>query len=204
MIGCPPLWEDGAVKAAVGDEGWASVPPVWALPVTVAGDLVLVREGGVLVSVGAVCAYPVGFQFYLTVGLDPGHAASWQSRTPGGQKLRFHAQTPGEEASAARIVVGFAGRTADSVACMNREVTQGEPVVRFAGGDAGIPTYAPVLRAESRWWVSPLPPPGPVEISVFLPGSDAPSGTASLDAAEILAAAGRSRTLWPAPKVGPL
>jgi len=51
------------------------MPPVWALPVTVAGDLVLVRRGGVLVSVGAICAYPVGFEFYLTIGFDRRQAA---------------------------------------------------------------------------------------------------------------------------------
>jgi hypothetical protein len=41
----------------------AESPPPWALPVTVTADLVLVREGGVLVTVGAVCVYPVGFEF---------------------------------------------------------------------------------------------------------------------------------------------
>jgi hypothetical protein len=196
-------WEDGAVSGA-GGEGWASTPPAWALPVTVAGDLVLVRQGGVLVSVGAVCAYPVGFEFYLTFGFDLDRAAEWRSRTPGGRVLSFHARTPSEEASAARIVVGFAGRMVDSVACMNREVALGEPVLRFAGGDAGIPSYAPVLRAESRWWVSPLPPPGLVEFSVYLHRADEPDGTASLDAAGILEAASRTRTLWPAPESGPL
>src|SRR6266571_3472858 len=146
----PPsvLWEDGAVKVAAGGEGWASTPPAWALPVTVASDLVLVRQGGVLVSVGAVCAYSVGFEFYLTFGFNPARAAEWRARTPGGPVLSFHARTPHEQETAARITVGFAGRTvADSVACMNREVTRGEPVLSFAGGDAGVSAYAPVLRA---------------------------------------------------------
>ena len=62
----------------------------------------------------------------------------------------------------------------------------------------------PPLRAESRWWVSPLPPPGLVEFGVFLPGAAGPTGTASMDAAAILEAAGRSRALWPAPEAGPL
>ncbi len=203
----PPsvLWEDGAVKVAAGGEGWASTPPAWALPVTVAGDLVLVRQGGVLVSVGAVCAYPVGFEFYLTFGFNPAPAAEWRARAPGGRVLGFHARTPHEQVTAARIAVGLAGRAAaDSVACMNREVTWGEPIVTFAGGDAGIPSYAPVLRAESRWWVSPLPSPGLVEFSIFLHGADEPNGTASLDAEGILEAAGRSQVLWPAPETGPL
>jgi len=179
------------------------MPPAWALPVTVAGNLVLVRQGGVLVSVGAVCAYPVGFEFYLTFGFNPAQAAEWRARTPGDRVLGFHARTPHEQVTAARIAVGFAGTVADSVSCMNTEVTEGELIVAFAGGDAGIPSYAPLLRAESRWWVSPLPPPGVVEFSIFLHGADEPDGTASLDAAEILEAVGRSQVLWSAPGTGP-
>jgi len=179
-------------------EAWAGAPPEWALPVTVAGDLVLVRQGGVLVSVGAVCAYPAGFEFYLTFGFDGGQAAGWGAGVAGDRMLGFHARTAQERESATRIVVGFAdGTVADSVSTMR--VTRGEPVLRFAGGDSGIGSYLPVLRAESRWWVSPLPPPGPVEFRVFLHGAAGPGGTASMDAGVILEAAARSQMLWPAP-----
>ncbi len=178
-------------------EGWAEAPPEWALPVTVAGDLALVRQGGVLVSVGAVCAYTVGFEFYLTFGFDRSQAAGWRAGVPGDQLLSFHVRTPQERKSATRIVVGFAdGAVADSV--MTR-VSPGEPVLQFAGGDSGIGSYLSVLRAESRWWVSPLPPPGPVEFRIFLHGAAEPDGTASMDASAILEAAARSQVLWPAP-----
>jgi hypothetical protein len=178
-------------------EVWAAAVPEWALPVTVAGDLVLVRRGGVLVSVGAVCAYPVGFEFYLTFGFDRSQAAVWRAGVPGDPMLGFHVRTPQERESATRIVVGFAdGTVADSV--MMR-VPPGEPVVRFAGGDSGIGSYLSVLRAESRWWVSPLPPPGPVEFRIFLHGAAEPDGIASMDAGVILEAAARSQVLWPAP-----
>jgi len=184
-------------------ERWAEAPPEWALPVTVAGDLVLVRQGGVLVSVGAVCAYPVGFEFYLTFGFDGGQAAGWRAGVPGDRMLGFHARTPQERESATRIVVGFAdGTAADSLVPMRR-VTPGEPVLRFAGGDSVIGSYLPVLRAESRWWVSPLPPPGPVEFRVFLHGAAGPGGTASMDAGAIVEAAARSQMLWPAPAEQP-
>jgi hypothetical protein len=192
------LWEDGAVSADAG-EVWAAGPPEWALPVTVAGDLVLVRRGGVLVSVGAVCAYPVGFEFYLTVGFDRGQAAGRRAWVRGDRLLGFHARTPQERESVTRITVGFAdGAAADSVALLRR-IPPGEPVLRFAGGDSVIGSYLSVLRAESRWWVSPLPPPGPVEFRVFLHGAAGPDGTASMDAGVIVAAAGRSQVLWPAP-----
>ena len=186
-----------------GGEGWGEAPPTWALPVTVAGDLVLVREGGVLVSVGAVCACPVGFVFYLTIGLDPRRAAGWRRRATGSRVLGFHVRTPEERESAARIVVSFpGGRTADSVASMTG-VTPGEPVLSFAGGDSVIPAYAPALRAESRWWVSPLPGPGQVDFSVFLRGAAEPDGTASMDAAGIIDAASRSQVLWPGVEPAP-
>ena len=184
-----------------GGEGWAQAPPAWALPVTAAGDLVLVREGGVLVSVGAISACPVGFVFYLTISLDPRRAAGWRKRGTGSRVLGFHVRTPEERESATRIVVSFpGGKTADSVACMTG-VTRGEPVLSFAGGDSVISAYAPVLRAESRWWVSPLPGPGRVGFSVFLQGAAEPVGTASMDAAAIIEAAARSAA--PRPGVEP-
>jgi hypothetical protein len=186
-----------------GGEGWAETPPTWALPVTAVGDLVLVREGGVLVSVGAICACPVGFVFYLVISLDPHPAAGWRKRATGSRVLGFHARTPEERESATRIVVGFpGGKTADSVAGMTG-VTSGEPVLSFAGGDSVIPAYAPLLRAESRWWVSPLPGPGRVEFSVFLRGAAEPDGTASMDAPAIIEAAARSEVLWPGGEAPP-
>lgn len=174
------------------------MPPASALPVTVAADLVLVREGGVLASVGAVCAYPQGFVFYLAIGFDPQHAAGWRSRGTRGRLLGFHARTPAEQESAARVAVSFpGGKPADSLVSMSGVDIPGEPVLRFAGGESVILANAPMLRAESRWWVSPLPPPGPVEFRLSLPGAAGPSGSASMDAAAIIAGAGRSQTLWP-------
>jgi hypothetical protein len=132
-------------------EGWAATPPTWAQPVTVATTLVLARQGGALVSVGAVCAYPMGFEFYLTFGFDPDPNAEWRARAPSGRVLGFHVRTTQERESATRVAVGFAGDAAvDSVTCMTRRARPAEPVLRFAGGDSVIPSHAPVLRAESR------------------------------------------------------
>ena len=182
----------------------AESPPPWALPVTVAGDLVLVREGGVLVTVGAVCVYPVGFEFYLTFGFDPRDGAAWRTRAPGKQVLGFHMRTPEERESATRIVVGFpGGKSADSADMTTGNVAQQEPTLRFSGGGSVIRPYFPVLWAESRWWVTPLPPPGLVDFSVFLHGAAEPDGSASMDAALIIEAAARSQVLWPAAETAP-
>jgi hypothetical protein len=76
-------------------------------------------------------------------------------------------------------------------------------VLSFVGGDSVIPAYAPALRAESRWWVSPLPGPGRIEFSVFLPSAAEADGTASMDAAVIIEAAARSEVLWPGVEAPP-
>jgi hypothetical protein len=182
----------------------AESPPSWALPVTVPGDLVLVREGGVLVTVGAVCVYPVGFEFYLTFGFDPRDGAAWRTRAPGKQVLGFHMRTPGERESATRIVVGFpGGKPADSADMTTGNVGPQEPTLRFSGGGSVIRSNSPVLRAESRWWVTPLPPPGLVDFSVFLHGAAEPDGRARMEAALIIEAAARSQVLWPAAGTAP-
>jgi hypothetical protein len=190
--------------AYTGGEGRAESPPAWALPVTVAGDLVLVREGGVLASIGAVCVYPEGFEFYLTVGFDSRDGAAWRTRAPGNQVLGFDMRTPEERDSATRIVVGFpGGKSADSADSMTRNAVPGAPTLRFCGGDSAIRSYFPVLRAESRWWVTPLPPPGVVDFSVFLRGAAEPDGSATMAAAVIIEAAGRSQVLWPTAETAP-
>jgi hypothetical protein len=179
-----------AVWASNGGRRWADGPPTWALPVTVAGDLVLVRQAGALVRVGPICAYPAGFVFYLTVSFNPGQVA--------GRNVGFHVRTPQERASATRIRVTYAdGQMADSAAWMSGEQAPGRLLLRFDGGGSVIRDYFQVPRAESRWWVSPLPPPGPVGFTVFLQGAAEPSGTAAMDADPIIAAARRSQALWP-------
>jgi hypothetical protein len=195
---------------------WAEEPPAWVLPVTIAGDLVLVREPGVLVSVGAICAYPSGFEFYLTIGLDRARVAD--------RKISFRVHSEEDRASAARLRVGFSdGQVGDSLARGTGRVTAGELLLRWCRGESGIQDYSTVPRCESQWWVSPLPPPGPVEFTVVLPGAvtvgaptdgtgGAPdavglsrgpvpaSGTARVNASLITSAAAGAQSLWPGPR----
>src|SRR5215831_13493570 len=140
-----------------GGEGWAEAPPTWALPVTVAGDLVLVREGGVLVSVGAICACPVGFVFYLVISLDPHPAAGWLKGVTGPPRQRRGPHLTVLDASSSD------------------------------GCDVG------------RWWVTPLPPPGPVELAIHLNGETNPTGAAHLDGAALARAAGQAEAVWSEP-----
>jgi hypothetical protein len=96
-----------------------------------------------------------------------------------------------------RVCVGFSdGQVLDSAADMTAVVTPGMPVLMYSGGVSAL-SGTPALRSESRWWVSPLPPAGPVQFTVLLPGSPESAGAASIDAARITSAAERSEVLWP-------
>jgi hypothetical protein len=79
---------------------------------------------------------------------------------------------------------------------MTERVTPGDAVLRFSGGESGIRNNSPNARCESWWWVSPLPPPGPVEFAIFLHGSPGPTGTARIDASQITSAAAKAEILW--------
>jgi hypothetical protein len=162
-------------------------PPAWALPVTVPGDVVLLRQSGAMIAVTAVCAYPVGFVFYLIAGFD-------LSQADGPARLQFRVRTAAEQASAARLQVSFPdGRVADSVADQAGLPTAERPVLTCVG--EGGTQEGGYLLQESRWWVSPLPPAGPVDITIYLGGSAVPGGTGRIDARLITEAAARCDVL---------
>jgi hypothetical protein len=176
----------------VEDPLWAATPPAGVLPVTIPGDVTLIRDDTVLACVGSICAYPSGFTFYLLIGLNP-------AREPV-RRVGFHVRTDEERAEAARLQVRYRdGRVADSFAYMTGKVTPGNAILRYSGGSSVIRPDMPEPRAESMWWVSPLPPDGPVEFALTLEGGAGPSGTARIEAATILHAAGHSRALWQEP-----
>jgi hypothetical protein len=57
---------------------------------------------------------------------------------------------------------------------------------------------------DQTYWVSPLPPDGPVSLILAWPGFGIPESRTTLDTAAILAAASRSQLLWPSqPAVEP-
>jgi hypothetical protein len=171
--------------------GLTERPPGWALPVTISGDLALIRQPAVLASIGAICVYPNGFTFYLTIGLDPDRVND--------QTIRFHAHTLEERASTTKLQIHFPnGQTVDSLTRTPERAAEGRPILRFCGGRSVISSYSPYARCESRWWVSPLPPPGSVEFAIFLQGSAEQSGTALIDANQITNAATKAEILWPA------
>lgn len=183
----------------------SSVPsgdwPARYLPVTVGADLTLIRQSGLLAFAGPICAYPVGFLFYLTISANSRALDPRLQQGPPEDLVNFW--TMDESQPAARIQVGFSdGRTAESGDDTAGQATASGIVLNYSGGFPSLRSNAPVLTAESCWWVSPLPPDGPVHFAITLP--EFPGGThsaavgrAELDASLITAAASKSSPLWP-------
>jgi hypothetical protein len=155
-----------------------SVPAI-ALPVTVAGDLVLIRTPELAIWAGAVSAWWDGFEFTLRMlhdrrshapvpdfdilPRDQGGAGSWLS-------IRF-ADSP--------------ARAADLNSHTSSDQPSG-PEIRLIWGEGTS------YEAHRRWRVTPLPPPGPVELTVHLSGPAQQTASGIFDGAAILAASRRS------------
>jgi hypothetical protein len=174
------------------------------LPVTVGGDLTLIRQPGLLAFVGPICAYPLGFLFYLTISVDSRALDPGLPEKPSQYLVNFSARTPDERQSAASIQVRFSdGRAAESGDDTADRLTSPDILLNYSGGTSLLHSNAPILTAESCWWVSPLPPAGPVHFTVTLPGLPGGAGSAAFDASLIAAAASQSSPLWPDAKMGP-
>jgi hypothetical protein len=159
-------------------------PPAGVIPVTVPGDVVLLRAPGLAVWARAVTVFPDGFAFTLQTLFDTmvtNPPASWALDAP--QRCR-------ETWLAIRFSDGRY-RAADLNANTPRDQPQG-PHLRFYGGLASRTGG----WERSRWWATPLPPPGPVELAIHLNGQAGPSGVGYLDGEALTAAAARAQTLW--------
>jgi hypothetical protein len=156
-------------------------PPARDIPVAVPGDVVLVRSQGLAASVGAVTVTSAGFEFTLSIAARDGHPDVY---------LALH---EAERDRHTWLEVRFAdgrGCTAD----LNSRTWSGGSEnlwLDFLYGDA----MDIAAGFDSRWWVSPLPPPGPVQLTVHLNGRAGPDGTGSLDGQALLDAASAVETV---------
>jgi hypothetical protein len=158
-------------------------PPAGDIPVAVPGDVVLVRSERLVARAGAVTVTSAGFEFTLSVTSQDGH--------PGGD-FALH---EGERDRRTWLEVRFADGRGCTADLNTRTWTGGTENLwlEFLYGDAIDITDG----VDSRWWVSPLPPPGPVELTVHLNGRAGPVGTGSLDGQALLDAASAVETIWP-------
>lgn len=143
-------------------------PPDHVLGQPVPTQVVVARTPTVVVAIDRVVAYPDGFELEVT------------------------ARTQDE------AVAGSFG-TGNRRAWSGTATFGGESVEVRVDGDLGV---VPVsgsgtqTRFDQRFWVTPLPPPGPLGVEVAWPSRGlAPTG-AELDGAAIVEAAARAETLW--------
>jgi hypothetical protein len=165
-----------------------SRPPAGEMPVAVPGDMVLVQRPGLLAWAGAIVVYSAGFEFALRVAADV--------TCPETELPEPFALGPGNREHGTWLEVRFP----DGRACgadLNANTWSGgneNLFVDFLYGESSDSAGV----ADSRWWVSPLPPPGPVELTLHLNGRAAPAGTGTLDGQMLLDAAARAELLLPA------
>jgi hypothetical protein len=165
----------------------SSGPPCGVVPVTVPMDVVLVQGPGLVVWVGAVTVFTTGFEFTMLTLFDVRRGeppADWALDLP----QRDHGTWLSVCFSDGRY------RAADLNANTPREQPAG-PGLRIMGGERRLAEG----WAKSRWWVCPVPPPGPVQVAIHLNGRAQPSGTGYLDGAALAEAAEHATVLWPEP-----
>jgi hypothetical protein len=153
-------------------------PPFREIQIAVPGDLVLVQEPGLLVWAGAFTVSSRGFGFALRITAN---VSDPDVHMPEPFALHPHQRDHGTWLS-----VRFAdGRSCAAV--INNGPWSGDLDdlhVGFMFGDESTSDG----RADSRWWVSALPPTGPVELVIHLNGQAGPEGAGVLDTPSLLEA----------------
>ncbi|WUH89841.1 hypothetical protein OG900_06715 [Streptomyces sp. NBC_00433] len=165
------------------------------LPASVPGDAQVVRTEAAAVWVGALRAYPNGFAFMMR---------AVRRELPGGGvrqgwplwDLRPDPFRSAEGNTGLRLGIQYAdGRRAATGEGIGRspvEPAGPESIWLLEGGGSGNE-----LSWQSEFWVSPLPPDGPVTLVSVWADAGAPEQRAELDGAAIRAAAARAVELWP-------
>lgn len=151
-----------------------------AMPVSVGANVTVVRQDHVFVWIGALCAYADGFAFHLIAGFD--------TRQVSYRQVGFRRMERFTDPAPARILIRFSdGTVADSTVMEHLSPATQPSLVPCDGtpepGEMSVARYG---RHESRWRVSPLPPAGQLEFSVYLRGSVRPDGAALMDAGLVL------------------
>jgi hypothetical protein len=175
------------------DDEWArrSSAPENEAPATVPVSVVLARTATAAVTLTGVQVFTTGIAFTVGLRCRPETLAALESRDLG--DLLWGHRGPGPQ-----LLVGVEladGRRASNVpAGPDASGDPGGPdAVLFHGGGGS----AGQLSADHSWWLSPLPPAGPLRVVVRCDPLGVPDTVTELDGAAIRAAAERVVTLWP-------
>ena len=193
----PPRWPEPAKGGTV--PAWAGRPHGAPLG-EVLSDLLLARSESGAVYVAYLDAYPDGFEVEVSATTTVGYqefARDGDASRP--DLFGRHWPMVGERRDTLppellRVGVRFAdGRTATNVS--GHDSPAGGPVMwSLRGGGRG---GAGGSSFHQGYWISPLPPPGPVEIVCEWPAVGIPLARHTLDAQRIRDAAGRARAMFP-------
>lgn len=172
----------------------AVVRPGGVVPVSVPLNLTLVRRTDLVVRVTVASVYPEGFLFLLSVGFDI-------RRIPF-NRVDFYAPRELDYPLPARLQVRFSdGRVADSLVKLPGRWRDEAAIVAYTGGmshplDTEDQKQDSFRQHKTSWWVSPLPPPGPLEFAVHLRDIPELAGTVLSAAEPLLEAARHAEVLW--------
>ncbi len=155
-------------------------------------ERVVAKTDAVAVSLGRLWVYPAGLELEVSVYADD----EWADFDPF-EMERFHRASGPGEPSPDRLLVGFGfadgtkATTASEGPGWAQRSGERSPVLLQRRGDSG----------EGRWrqtyWLWPLPPPGQLEFVCEWGAAGIPLTRAELDAAAIIAAASRAKTIFP-------
>jgi hypothetical protein len=176
---------------------WRS-PPSGAVPGVVALELVIVANDKVAVVVSSLAAYPEGFEFELRTFGSPRfeHENPMLFEGPMGHRMRMRGMPIGPE------LLRFGFEFADGARATNlpspgrtppgprSDGPPSPPVLTHRGGGGGG------LNWNQKYWVWPLPPPGPLAFVCEWPAFDVPETRVEIDAQLVIDAAARSRRLF--------
>jgi hypothetical protein len=178
---------------------WAGRPQ-GSPPGEVLSDVVLSRSARAELSIAYLDAYPEGFELEITARTTvPYHDLRRDGEDRGADVFGRHWPMAGEQRNSLppqllRVGVQFAdGRAATNIGGHDRPVN-GPIMWPLSGGGCGG-------EAESSfhqgYWISPLPPSGPVVVACEWPALGIPLVRHEIDAHSMLDAAERARTIFP-------
>ncbi|RIV40054.1 hypothetical protein [Micromonospora radicis] len=185
----------GESPERVGQRNLRTSPPDNEFPAGVVGTVLLGRTGDVAVGISNLLAYSTGFQFTLTVRLRRTGPDLVGGRLFALVSSHGH---PGVDIPVDdRLLLGL--EYADSRRAANLYGTRppetaadDDQMMLLEQGGSGDEH-----RVDQHYWVSPLPPEGPVTVVLAWPGLGLPESRTVLDGTAIRVAAAGTRTLWP-------
>jgi hypothetical protein len=180
------MWTTGVAEDGPDPEFLRRIsPPENEIPVGLAVNTVLARTDDAVIALLAVRVYTTGVSFDLAV-----RVRAWPRSTRHGlSELVF-----GHDAPAGRLLLGVElsdGRRASNLEGRGPRPDSTDMVFLASGGSGGQ------LSVDQSWWLSPLPPEGPVRFVVSCDGLGIEETTAEVDGTALHRAAEEVVTLWP-------